>query len=148
MEWVVNTTLRPLYPQEVAGTHWIGGWVGPRACPDEWGKSHPPPGFDRVIHEYKILRNKPCGINKQTKNAVRISCIVCVSQILHYKSIWLLQCSVALDFMCATLWLVRASCYSRFLILATLCKTEIPKWALQHPHPFSHTVNTVWTITC
>jgi hypothetical protein len=29
---VVNFTLRPLYPGERApGTHWIGGWVGPRA---------------------------------------------------------------------------------------------------------------------
>jgi hypothetical protein len=32
---VVNFTTRPLYPQERApGTHWIGGWVGPRAVLD------------------------------------------------------------------------------------------------------------------
>jgi hypothetical protein len=30
--WVVSLTPRPLYPRERApGTHWIGGWVGPRA---------------------------------------------------------------------------------------------------------------------
>jgi hypothetical protein len=28
--WVVNATPRPLYPMESAGTHCIGGWVGPR----------------------------------------------------------------------------------------------------------------------
>jgi hypothetical protein len=29
--WVVNFTLRPLYPQRrISCTHWIGGWVGPR----------------------------------------------------------------------------------------------------------------------
>jgi hypothetical protein len=29
---VVSFTLRPFYPGERApGTHWIGGWVGPRA---------------------------------------------------------------------------------------------------------------------
>ena len=31
-EWVVNVTLRLLYPRERPGTHCIGGWVGPRAC--------------------------------------------------------------------------------------------------------------------
>jgi hypothetical protein len=29
MGWVVNTTPRPLYPQERPGTHCIRGWVGP-----------------------------------------------------------------------------------------------------------------------
>jgi hypothetical protein len=31
MGWVFNATLRPLYPRERAGTHYIGGWVGPTA---------------------------------------------------------------------------------------------------------------------
>jgi hypothetical protein len=32
---VVSFTPRPLYPRERApGTHWIGGWVGPRAVLD------------------------------------------------------------------------------------------------------------------
>jgi hypothetical protein len=32
---VVSFTPRPLYPKENApGTHWIGGWVGPRAILD------------------------------------------------------------------------------------------------------------------
>jgi len=29
------------------GTHGIGGWVDPRAGLDGYGKSRPPPGFDR-----------------------------------------------------------------------------------------------------
>jgi hypothetical protein len=31
----------PLYPQERTGTHFIGGWVGPRAGLDGCGKSRP-----------------------------------------------------------------------------------------------------------
>ena len=30
MGWVVNARPRPLYPLERLGTHFIGGWVGPR----------------------------------------------------------------------------------------------------------------------
>ena len=37
--WVVNTTPRPLYPQERPGTHCTGGWVGLRAGLDGCGKS-------------------------------------------------------------------------------------------------------------
>jgi hypothetical protein len=34
--WVVSFTHWPLYPTErAAGTHWIGGWVGPRAVLDK-----------------------------------------------------------------------------------------------------------------
>jgi hypothetical protein len=32
MGWVVNATPRPLYPRERPGTHFIGGWMGLRAC--------------------------------------------------------------------------------------------------------------------
>jgi hypothetical protein len=33
--WVVSFTPRPSHPRERApGTHWIGGWVGPRAVLD------------------------------------------------------------------------------------------------------------------
>ena len=46
MGWVVNATPRPLYPRERPATHCTGGWVGPRAVLDGWGKSRPPPGFD------------------------------------------------------------------------------------------------------
>jgi hypothetical protein len=38
---VVNATPRPLYPRERPGTHCIGGWVGPRAGLDGYGKSRP-----------------------------------------------------------------------------------------------------------
>jgi hypothetical protein len=39
--WVVSTTPRPLYPQEIPGTHCTGGWVGPRAGLDVCEKSCP-----------------------------------------------------------------------------------------------------------
>ena len=39
--WVVNATPRPLYPQERLGTHFIGGWVGPRAVLEGCEKSRP-----------------------------------------------------------------------------------------------------------
>ena len=39
--WVVNATLRPLYPRERPGTHCIGGWMGLRARLDECGISRP-----------------------------------------------------------------------------------------------------------
>jgi hypothetical protein len=46
--WVVSFTPRPLYPRKRApGTHWIGGWVGPRAVLDAVVKrkipTSPPP---------------------------------------------------------------------------------------------------------
>jgi hypothetical protein len=37
--WVVSFTHRPLYPQgKSPGTHWIGGWMGPRAGLDTVAK--------------------------------------------------------------------------------------------------------------
>jgi hypothetical protein len=44
--WVVIATPRPIYPREIPGTHFIGGWVGPRTGLDGWEKSRPPPGFN------------------------------------------------------------------------------------------------------
>ena len=41
MGWMVNATLRLLYPRERPGTHYIGGWVGPRAGLDRCGKYRP-----------------------------------------------------------------------------------------------------------
>jgi len=38
-----------LLPGKRPGTHFTGGWMGPRAGPDECGKSRPPPGFDPRI---------------------------------------------------------------------------------------------------
>jgi len=46
MDCVVNATPRPLYPQERAGTHCAGSWLGPRANLDGCVKSRHPPGFD------------------------------------------------------------------------------------------------------
>jgi hypothetical protein len=45
--WGVSVTPRPLFtPRERSGTHFTGGWVGPRDGLDRCGKSRPPPGFD------------------------------------------------------------------------------------------------------
>ena len=41
MVWVVNVTPWPFYPQKRPGTHCVGGWVGPRAGLDVWGRSRP-----------------------------------------------------------------------------------------------------------
>jgi len=46
MEWVVNATLRPLYPRERPDIHSIGDWVSLRAGPDGWENFRPPKGFD------------------------------------------------------------------------------------------------------
>ena len=35
-----------LLPRKRPGTHYKGGWVGPRVSLDGNGKSRPPPGFD------------------------------------------------------------------------------------------------------
>ena len=40
-QWVVKATPRPFYPRVRAGTHCIGGWVGPRVGLDGCGKSLP-----------------------------------------------------------------------------------------------------------
>jgi hypothetical protein len=46
MGWVVKSTPRPLYPRERdPATHYIGGWVGPRAGLDGCGKSRPLTGI-------------------------------------------------------------------------------------------------------
>jgi len=46
MRWVANATTRPLYLRKRRGTYYVGGWVGPRADLDGWGKYRPPRGFD------------------------------------------------------------------------------------------------------
>jgi hypothetical protein len=113
---------------------------GPQGRSGRVRKISPPPGFDRVIDQYEILRNKPCGINKQAKNSEWISCIAFESKILHYKSIWrhqLLVCHVVVASSVLSLSVPNVS---------DLCKAQIRKWVLQFPPPFSQTVNIDWTI--
>jgi hypothetical protein len=38
---LVNATLRALYPREIPGTHFVGGWLDPRVGLDRCGKSRP-----------------------------------------------------------------------------------------------------------
>jgi hypothetical protein len=52
---MVNTTPRPLYPQEIPGTHCTGGWVGPRAGLDVCEKSRPHRDFFLHVHIYSYL---------------------------------------------------------------------------------------------
>jgi len=40
-EWVVNATIRSLYPRGRPGAHCTGGWVDPRDGLDGCGKSRP-----------------------------------------------------------------------------------------------------------
>jgi hypothetical protein len=75
--WVVSFTTRPIYLREKApGTHWIGGWVGPRAVLDTVVKRKIPsprresnprtPIVQPVAQRYTDLFNK---ISKQTNTA-------------------------------------------------------------------------------
>jgi hypothetical protein len=55
MEWVINATLRPLYPRERPNTHCTGGWVGAGAVLGGCRNSRPSPGFDpRTVHPVAI----------------------------------------------------------------------------------------------
>jgi len=63
MEWVINATLRPLYPQESPGTHCIGGWVEHIAGMDGCEISRPQPGFDPWTVQTVACRNTDCAIH-------------------------------------------------------------------------------------
>jgi hypothetical protein len=70
MVWVVNTTPWPLYPRERRGTHFIGGWVGPR--PVSTGVENlPPTGIrspDRPARSeslYRLSSPGPCDSSRQ-----------------------------------------------------------------------------------
>ena len=58
---VFNPTPRPLYPWERLGTLCIGGWVGPRAGLNGWGKSRPPRGSDPRTIQPVAIRYSPCA---------------------------------------------------------------------------------------
>jgi len=49
---VINATLRPLYPREIAGTHCIGAWIGPRALSEMAAV-----GNGELLHGYLKIRN-------------------------------------------------------------------------------------------
>jgi len=62
MRWVVNATPRPLWPRERFDTHCIGGWEGPRAGLDGYGKSRHPPGFDPRAVQPAASRCTDCAV--------------------------------------------------------------------------------------
>ena len=49
----------PLQLRERPGTHFTGGWVGPRASLEKCGKSRPPLGFDPRTVQSLYLLNYP-----------------------------------------------------------------------------------------
>jgi len=48
------------------GTHFTGGWMGPRAGMDGCGKSRRPPGFDSRTVEPVASRYTDCAIAQTT----------------------------------------------------------------------------------
>jgi hypothetical protein len=51
MGWLVNATLRPLYPMRLPGNHHVVVWIGLRAGMVGCGIFRSPPGFDpRTVH--------------------------------------------------------------------------------------------------
>jgi hypothetical protein len=49
MGWVVNATHQPLYPREIPGTHYAGGWMGPQSQSGRLQEISYLPGFDPRI---------------------------------------------------------------------------------------------------
>jgi hypothetical protein len=72
MEWVVNATPRPLYPHERSVTHYIGGWIGPRAGLDGYGKISPPPEFDPRTVQPTASRYTDCAIPSSYPQSTKI----------------------------------------------------------------------------
>ena len=62
MGWLVNATLRLHYSKERPGTHYLVGWVSPRAGLDGCEKSRPPPGFDPLTVQPVASRCTDCTI--------------------------------------------------------------------------------------
>ena len=82
MGWVVNATLRPLYPRERPDTHCIGGWVGPGGRPGRMRKISLPTGIRspdcpaRSVSLYeKMWKNTVQPDRLQMR--IRRMCIVC-----------------------------------------------------------------------
>jgi hypothetical protein len=64
---VVSFTPRPLYPRKIAPvTHWVGGWVGPRAV------------LDAVVKDERLLPLKKdwsiALVPQKTSGTVRDAC--------------------------------------------------------------------------
>ena len=59
----------PAWPLGRPGTHCIGGWVGPRAGLDGYGKSRSPPGLDPRTAQPIGSRYTDCAIPARPINA-------------------------------------------------------------------------------
>jgi hypothetical protein len=69
--WVLRSTHRPIYSREWPGTHFIEGWVGPRAGLDGCGKSRLTTGFDpRTVHPVPTELTRPTLYYELSRNYV------------------------------------------------------------------------------
>jgi hypothetical protein len=64
--------LAALPPRKGPDTHCIGGWVGPRAGLDGYGKSRPPSEFDPQPAKPGASRYTDCAIPAHPPNIVYI----------------------------------------------------------------------------
>jgi len=70
--WVVNATLRPIYPRERPGTHCIGGWVAPQGLSGQVRKNLPSPGFDPRTVQPVASRYTDWGIPGPTSGSMLV----------------------------------------------------------------------------
>jgi mannosyltransferase OCH1-like enzyme len=94
--WIVSFTSQPLYPWERgSGTHWIGGWVGPRTGLDTVSKRKVPTGIEpsNPDHPARIqsLYRLPTLIYQDM-----ISLIVFPSEV--HVCLWVLWCGNVVTF--------------------------------------------------
>ena len=76
---MVEASPRPLYPRERPGTHYIGGWVGPRAGLDGCGEKSSPIGIrspDRPARSKSLYRLSYRGsqVNPYTNHKLKDPC--------------------------------------------------------------------------
>jgi hypothetical protein len=70
--WVVNFTLRPLYPRRKnPGTHWIGSWVGLRV------------GLDAVAN-----KGNPCTCRESNPGCSAHSLITVLTDVSEFPAKW------------------------------------------------------------
>jgi hypothetical protein len=93
--WVLSFTPRPLYDRKKsAGTHWIGGWVGPRTGLDYVEK--------RKILSVPGLRLRPLGVSSRSQSLYRLRCLGLFQGVLKEvtrDNNWCRQCFVVKIFV-------------------------------------------------
>jgi hypothetical protein len=90
MGWVVRFTTRPLYPGErPSGTHWIGGWVGPKPVWTRWwGGKFPASGGTRTPDlpaRSPVLYHWAIPAPLRTKCGRTLTIMTCVGIMLRHR---------------------------------------------------------------